>query len=402
MIGEAFDEHLGSLKNFSLGFGSDKYSEKKTRVYFKDEPAKWMTLRHRGSKSELVAYGKFRKKVVNSIVEEAIRLKCPTCTYESVGSESPSSDYDITVSTGKASRVIKYFNNTFTQLFGMDSGTMFDTNVYGVSFMKKPTDEYKSYEINGVVMSVVNIGNNEKELQRKDMIKQHAWALVKFMMYDKHPGLFEFHDLSTEWKESLGRAQRHLQKKPDETKYAKRVKEAERMEKIMKKNFKHAAYRVRYKDRVSAANYNASETYLTQGAFIDVVINQQMGGNVKMTKSEYVDSAIENLGYMKHVIHSMRDSDIVDMTVACSKYWSRYLSASSRVLNNSISDVYSKLFMRIKKHLRGKEKLSTLENTFITMILYKLDINNLSVYIDNEMSKLLRVGVVSLKKKFRK
>ncbi|MEM7579520.1 MAG: hypothetical protein ACFB02_09675 [Mastigocoleus sp.] len=80
----------------------------------------------------------FRKSYVDGKINE-LRKKYPTLIAKSVGSRDLSSDYDLTVSTpgtGEDVEAVDEFNKMVKSEFGVQSGTLFDTNLYAKDFLK--------------------------------------------------------------------------------------------------------------------------------------------------------------------------------------------------------------------------------------------------------------------------
>ena len=62
------------------------------------------------------------------------------CHAVSVGSMNVTSDYDITLYGPCVTKVIQHFNRLFVKFFGKSSGVVFDTNLYGSSFIELPEE----------------------------------------------------------------------------------------------------------------------------------------------------------------------------------------------------------------------------------------------------------------------
>ncbi|MBE9125559.1 MULTISPECIES: hypothetical protein [unclassified Coleofasciculus] len=83
-------------------------------------------------------FAEYRKWYVDTKINE-LRKKYPTLIAKSVGSTDLSSDYDITVSTpetGEDVEAVNDFNNIVKSEFGVQPGTLFDTNLYAKDFLK--------------------------------------------------------------------------------------------------------------------------------------------------------------------------------------------------------------------------------------------------------------------------
>jgi hypothetical protein len=80
----------------------------------------------------------YRKWYVDSLISK-LRSKYTGLIAKSVGSQDPTSDYDITISTpgsGNDVKAIQDFNNTIKNKFGVQPGTLFDTNLYAKDYLK--------------------------------------------------------------------------------------------------------------------------------------------------------------------------------------------------------------------------------------------------------------------------
>ncbi|MCT7983115.1 DUF4157 domain-containing protein [Laspinema sp. A4] len=80
----------------------------------------------------------FRQWYVDSLIN-VLRDKYPTLIAKSVGSQDPTSDYDITISTpnsGEDVEAIEWFNIQVRKEFGVEPGTLFDTNLYAKDYLK--------------------------------------------------------------------------------------------------------------------------------------------------------------------------------------------------------------------------------------------------------------------------
>jgi hypothetical protein len=101
---------------------------------------------------------------------------------------------------------------------------------------------------------------------------------------------------------------------------------------------------------ISFTNYNGSETYLTNGAFLDIVVNQQMckfGNTIKLSKIAYFTSFIENISEL--MVHYHRN-----------KYRDRCINALNKIVEytgtNSTVEYISVLLNKIKDIQSGCER----------------------------------------------
>ncbi|WP_354635136.1 DUF4157 domain-containing protein [Planktothricoides raciborskii] len=80
----------------------------------------------------------YRKWYVDSLISK-LRSKYKGLIAKSVGSQDPTSDYDITISTpgsGNDVKAIEDFNREIKKKFGVQPGTLFDTNLYAKDYLK--------------------------------------------------------------------------------------------------------------------------------------------------------------------------------------------------------------------------------------------------------------------------
>ena len=252
-----------------------------------------------------------RKAVVDSILSDIINHYKNKYNNDtniiamSVGSTKLSSDYDISLDTSYeiGASIITKFTKLIERVFKDDSESIFDTNVYGVSFTKRRGDDHfkKSHECDSNNIYYV-------AADTKIEISQMIWCYIKLLLklsfvlkqddkvYEK---LYSYLDNSeiqnnelfnqavifvNKYKSNIENYGEIVSKYDD---YIKKNKITIRDENYLISNF------------ISFVNYNGSETYLTNGAFMDVVINQQLcstGDKIKILRPYmYFTSFIENI-----------------------------------------------------------------------------------------------------------
>lgn len=330
----------------------------------------------------------FRKIFVNTIIDDIINYYVkyykPNCNikYNSVGSTSITSDFDITLAYDntdtttylckkRISIIIYKFNTIVKYILKQPPDIVFDTNLYGSSFIKqRPDKDYNivhnsNISITGVKTDDCNettcnsifnyniipglkkrttlaqqqdftIQKNAivtkfykpaqvKELTNNvkinDIMDQHTWAIIKLFSnlkkisqknnietcknnpynQNKKPfyewtieKLTNEHKKNTKLFNMIIKAVQFIDShKNDDYQYILSIYDSDRMIKNFGIN-----------NSLSFTNYFGSETYYTRGAFIDVVVNQQMLKNnniIKLKSSDYLDSLIENLSdYFYH------------------------------------------------------------------------------------------------------
>ena len=274
----------------------------------------------------------FRKVVVDSIVSDIIRLENLNIKAMSVGSTKLTSDYDITLDgTYKDnSRVIRRFDRLIEILFMDDSESVFDTNIYGVSFVKDKTRDVGVEEDDDMNKMVNEAFNKEHEQcgkfnyilsEDKDfIISQHIWAFVKLLLrlnkiQEQDEELYGLclGELSNNLGENLYylSAVAFINKyESDVNNYQMTVDDGSRF--LGKGVDDDSKYLV--SNFISYVNYNGSETYLTNGAFLDVVVNNQMckkdkSNMIKLDLNSYLDSFIENLSDLITHYHKVKYLD---------------------------------------------------------------------------------------------
>lgn len=291
----------------------------------------------------------FRKAVVDSFLSDIInykkKLDPENITAISVGSIKMSSDYDITIeaSYSTSSSVIEGFNKLFTNIFKRNAETTFDTNIYGVSFIKTvPTirtgrsltmfskEDIKSpdkidvminkalsvqAECSGYVFKYIN----PDEKDRLFNVSQNIWAYIKLLLKmnmiqhvdDKLYDSF-YKELQNAFSKNVyyGSALQFINKY-DIDQYSLAVHE---IDSYIQDNIKsNTGIDEKYLigNFISFVNYNGSETYLTNGAFIDVVVNNQLCAKkvVDLNLTGYFDSFIENMSELINHYHRKKYLD---------------------------------------------------------------------------------------------
>lgn len=212
--------------------------------------------------------------------------------YVSVGSNNIDSDYDITLygDTIDTANVIRAFNELFSTFFSTGSAELFDTNVYGVSFVSDGT----KYKCASKSFDAIPGGPPSENPGI-----QTVWALIKFfknldtiqteddVLYDLLVSKVWSAKRSSNVKKLLVMAEKFVNaNEPSQKVYESMIRE-----------FDETLTGDALANYISFINYNGTETYFSRGAFVDVVVNNQMCGTpvVLLTRYEYLDSVVENL-----------------------------------------------------------------------------------------------------------
>lgn len=314
----------------------------------------------------------------------AVQHTCPACVARSVGSTNLTSDLDVTVSGPDTARFVAEFNRRFRAEFGAESGDVFDTQVYGASFVgpgRATSGAYVSVRVNGAEFRALAPFRNER-VRAQDEYNQHVWAACKLALYASAPELdllaARLRDHSDYWVRVLSDARDMLAADrpsepetlaPSNRKYERALAILNRARVAMEARPADERLRLAYKNAVSRANYYASESYFSQGPFVDVVMNTQSGARLPVTRAEYLDSYLENMGDMLKVIGHAEGENCVRNVVDMSKYWSRALQACGHV-QSAVPEALIRDTEFLRKNARGRamEDLATVRATVSEII----------------------------------
>ncbi len=331
------------------------------------------------------AYSDCNIKIIQGIQE----IKKNICIKTASGSDSTSganslSDYDLTI-TGhfQVSNIIAIFNSIMMIKFGSEPFNVFDTNLYGYSFLIPHGDRFS----NNITWPLDDLESKYNYLRIKDQIKSHEqdiWAYRRLFTF--------FHELKPQNKYKIEMENTHqnnwctseknnLEKLKDSEKASSYLEQMAKFEDLMN-NFSDNKIKEDKKfhmptnkvldikdvqsemiDALSYMNYFGDETYFTQGCFVHVVgtmfyyrnLDMSQNGKPKLlTISQLIHSLVENLAYFLHAY------DKKGIIVAV-KYMQRFINAYHMI--------------KIKKSEPVSKYLIDLEE-FLDFI--KLNIRNLS------------------------
>ena len=295
-----------------------------------------------GKKYDILVYIKalfwfFRKAVVDSIISDLINRRIlksgGTITAISVGSTSLTSDYDISIdATYKSSAyIIDNFGTFIEKIFNDNSESLFDTNIYGASFIKRDIEIPVETPIKSLKNNINNVITNtfsnkhkcKPDLDEFSYIKntkidtpQKIWAYIKTLLKlntilkqdDKlHDKLYSKLENAMNENNYFKSAQLFVNKYESNIDNYKYV--VNRVGEYLKNNIKIYDETYLISNFISFVNYNGSETYLTNGAFLDVVVNQQLCKNgelIKLDKVLYYISFIENISDLMTHYHKKK------------------------------------------------------------------------------------------------
>ena len=258
-----------------------------------------------------VLFWLFRKAIVDNLLVSLVNGE--DCVAISGGSVKITSDYDVTLYGNCAALTGSFFMNNIISRFGDVPSNIFDTNVYSSSFMSMLE---LSFPKNAWFME--GKCSNMKFWYLKSIPElasdQHVWAAMKVVhsieklaKIDKD--VAEFFDFLLD-KDVLFT---DLLKIMDEIMESKVTQDS-----IIFMGDSGTIKSIRdFANNRSMANIKGSETYFTRGAFMDVVLNQQLCPNnpIYLDKDAFIDSFLENISdfcahgkkekYSKRAINAM-------------------------------------------------------------------------------------------------
>lgn len=309
----------------------------------------------------------FRKFIIDSII---ILVNQPNVIPISVGSTKLSSDYDITLygHHKKITKVIQGFDNIIESIFQDTSSKLFDTNIYGISFIilnqQRPLTPNQSrnnvdsisrrrqsikapiVESSPIVLldklkqhygNAFQCGKTQLlVLNSSDdsIASQHVWAFVKLLnnmsIIQQCNEAFYIYLIKTLRmlinSPILNYAFRiinvlNIEDSEYETGYVNII---DNLENYYNKFAELNGFNLNtvMNNFISLVNYHGNETYYTRGAFLDVVVNQQLckqgeTETFKLTLDNYIDSFIENMAdiisYPKKKKYVDRSKKALDM-----------------------------------------------------------------------------------------
>jgi hypothetical protein len=294
----------------------------------------------------------FRKLIVDSILRQLlIKLEISNDTFKiySVGSTALSSDYDITLYGSNEDKVliITEFQKRFKNIFGDDSSIVFDTNIYGKSYISFAPNEQEKEYYNAVSC------NNQTFYYLQSSIyhdSQLMWGLVKYLRDIRDAfGEHIYNDLLTFMNKKIPTL-KHLHH-ANKTLIYLRNKDSDKINYTslfeIEESFVNS-----YNDKllglndyVSLTNFYGIETYFTRGAFLDTVVNNQMckGDKIALTTVDYISSILENAGFF--FLHNNK-----------TKYFIRVYNSILKFVNNypEYANLLDTLhFTRLKNTIEG-------------------------------------------------
>lgn len=335
---------------------SDILTKSGIKYYINDKNIKvkltWENIKELESTETKELFWLFRKLIVDTILRQLLlKLNISSDTFKiySVGSTSLSSDYDITLYGSNDDKVliITEFQKRFKNIFGDDSSIVFDTNIYGKSYISFTLNEQEKQYYNNVSC------NNQTFYYLQSSIyhdSQLMWALVKYLRDIRDAfGEHIYNDLLTFMNKKIPKLQ-HL-RHANKTLIYLRNKDSDKINYTSLFEIEESFVNsyddklLGLNDYVSLTNFYGVETYFTRGAFLDTVVNNQMckGDKIILTTIDYISSILENAGFF--FLHNNK-----------TKYFIRVYNSILKLVDNypEYADLFDTLhFTRLKNTIEG-------------------------------------------------
>ena len=312
---EFYDKIINNALNF---FINEKYLVKLNKYYIITPEFRlklsWENIKHLPINLQKL-FWLLRKLIIDSLLKKITLNFNNKIKIFSVGSTNLSSDYDITLygQTKYKIKTMNSFKSEFIKLFKEDSSIVFDTNIYGKSYIS-----FDKIEFGNFGKAVESCGPEFYYLQENPLqYSQLIWGIIKYFR-DIRDSLGEniYNDLYNfmyKYLEMLPIKKAHdilifLRNRDSSiVNYNNLFK----MENIFKKKYIESLSDLMENsdiellalhDYISIINFYGTETYFTRGAFIDIVINKQMCNNdnfvpLELTQIDYITSILENAGF---------------------------------------------------------------------------------------------------------
>jgi hypothetical protein len=260
----------------------------------------WDNIKNLTDTSNIKLLWLLRKLIVDCLLKSLLNSDINLKIF-SVGSTNLSSDYDITLYGDDQDKIdiINAFNKKFYDIFSESSSIVFDTNIYGRAYIAFSENDFGS---NGLEIEC----NNQKffYLKNGEDNSQLCWALIKYIN-DIRDSFGEniYNNLIDFMKDKLNSTlinyatiiRRTLKNKDESFNYSKMLRYKDKIVKCYEKSDELTGYN----DYISLVNFYGIETYFTRGAFLDIVVNEQMCRNetIKLSDVDLLSSILENAGF---------------------------------------------------------------------------------------------------------
>jgi hypothetical protein len=385
----------------------------------------------------LKKYSNFRKLIVTYLLNIIIKeFNYKNCLFQSVGSTTLTSDYDVSVHGENKETVVVYFNDIFSSIFGAESGDVFDTNLYAVSALQSvaridPTND-KAYKIikecDSNKKNKSNKNNNKSKNKSNkckiykivtmplgvtvDISNQRSWAFIKLFKYitQKEISILKstfykskINLLIGDFENGLERYNNIIKTNTDESlaamnkKYNLQLNKVKISRKNLEEHPNNILFKINFKDAESEANYYSSESYYTQGAYLHCVADLQSGvTSIRASNNELIDSMLENCGDLFKELNKFEHKEsYTKIVIKVSKYWMRIIDALIKINKKDFLSNYNlkkmlKIIDNIRISLRGKILVEKNLSKKLSKNKDEVDIKDANIKV-NEMLDLLNI-----------
>ena len=348
-----------------------------------DNDKKQINLSRKNIIDSLIKFILFKYSPCNDLNNEII---CNFVPSGSTGADGTlNSDYDLTLNGNyKISEIIQMFNSIFEKEFGETSAVIFDTNLYGYSFIiplnavinnKKIWTPITPTQTQSELLTITNISIQQDKwsyLRIKSFLNNQITNILSLDNNDYNE-YFTQHDLN------------NMSIKKKQINY---IQYMSQFEKLMYYNNDRNLYNNNDNikntiiETLSNMNYYGDETYFTQGAFMHVVglmyfKNKTDEDKKQLFKKKYylIHSMIENMAYFIHAYYEHHYNIIYAI-----KYYNRFINAYLWLCiinnNSNIENIVKidNLTANIKSYIRNRPDDFILNNK----IKFNIDNNNVN------------------------
>ncbi len=335
-------------------------------------------------------------------------IVCNSSPSGSVGPEATlNSDYDLTINGNyKISEIIQMFNSIFEKEFQSTSSEIFDTNLYGYSFLIPNSAVINNLKLWTPVTS--GIVQHEINTDETISLEQDKWAYLRIKSFLHNNTSYILNLANTGLNNFYLSHNNNLTTLSAKEKQDKYIFYMSNFEKIMHEQTDNIIETSKINNtkkeliqNLSNMNYYGDETYFTQGAFVHVVglmylKNQPQNIKNQLFKKKYylIHSMMENLGYFIHAYYE-HNNDIIYAI----KYYNRFINAYNWLINFSSPriDELDILTSNIKSHIRNREDEYILNNKHIFNMVEVSNSNDVN-FIKNHILQRINELIVQLTK----
>lgn len=289
---------------------------KKIKILWNDAKENYQKTNNKDILNELIRQ---REYVKDNILSEIGKIT--NSNYVSFGSKNITSDEDLTIFGGNIAQFIYIFHTVFQNTFKYSSSEVYDMNLYGEDFFKKNKNKIFN-------TPVYNLNDNSvvycMKTDSNDIVyDQHVWAFVNLLntLPDKFKIKLDIflkdNSLYKCAKKKYNILKKFYHKNNISSSNLVYVKILFKLNEMYNSNnVETLKFKRLCKNYLSLSCCFAEDAYITEGAFAHIVLNVQRKFDYKMSKDQYFDSFIENIGK----IFKSRKNDCLYNIIDSSKY----------------------------------------------------------------------------------